>query len=82
MYIYIYICTYIYIYVHIYIYIYIYIYILLCAQAHELPQSYFGDNREDILFSCLHICYTHLASVRFEHSVSRGSLMTYARIDR
>ena len=24
----------------------------------------------------LHICYAHLASVRFEHSVCRGSLMT------
>ena len=27
-------------------------------------------------FSWLHICYAHLASVRFEHSVCCGSLMT------
>ena len=47
-----------------------------CAQVHELPQSDCGDNREGTLFSWLHIYYAHLASVRFEHSVCRGSLMT------
>ena len=46
-----------------------------CAQVHELPQSHCGDNREGTLFSWLHIYYAHLASVRFEHSVCRGSLM-------
>ena len=35
-----------------------------------------GDNREGTLFSRLHIYYAHLASVRFEHSVCRGSLMS------
>ena len=45
----------------IYIYIYIYIY---------------SDNREGTLFSWLHVYYAHLASVKFEHSVCRGSLMT------
>ena len=44
--------------------------------AHDVPQSHHGDNREDTLFSWLHICYAHLASVRFEHSVRRESLMT------
>ena len=47
-----------------------------CAQVHELPQSHCGDNREGTLFSRSHIYYAHLASVRFEHSVCRGSLMT------
>ena len=47
-----------------------------CAQVHELPQSHFGDNREGTLFSWLHVYYAHLASVRFEYSVCRGSLMT------
>ena len=43
-----------------------------CAQVHELPesQSHCGDNREGILFSWLHICYTHFTSVY------RESLMT------
>ena len=36
---------------------------------HELPQSHYGDNREGKLFSWLHIYYTHVASVRSEHSV-------------
>ena len=35
-----------------------------------------GDNREGTLFSWLHIYCAHLAPVRFEHSVYRGSLMT------
>ena len=43
-----------------------------CAQVHELPQSHCGEKREGTLFSWLHICYAHLASVRFEHSVCRG----------
>ena len=47
-----------------------------CAQVHELTQSHCGDNREGTLFSWLHIYYAHLVSVRFEHSVCRGSLMT------
>ena len=47
-----------------------------CAQVHELPQSHCGDNREGTLFSLLHIYYAHLVSVRFEHSMCRGSLMT------
>ena len=47
-----------------------------CAQVHELTQSHYGDNQEGKLFSWLHIYYTHLAYVRFKHSVFRGSLMT------
>ena len=47
-----------------------------CAQVHELPQSHCGDDREGTLFSWLHINYAHLVSVRFKHSVCRGSLMT------
>ena len=47
-----------------------------CAQVHELPQSHCGDNREGALYSWLHVCCAHLASVRFEHSVCRRSLMT------
>ena len=47
-----------------------------CAQVHELPQSHCGDNLEGTLFSWLHIYNTHLASVRFEHFVCGGSLMT------
>ena len=55
------------------------IYISVCAQVHELPQSHYGDNREGTLFSWLHIYYAHLAFVRFEHSVCRGSLMTESK---
>ena len=51
------------------------IYMLSCAQVHELPQSHCGDNREGTLFSRLHINYTHLASVRFEHSVCNGLML-------
>ena len=47
-----------------------------CAQVHELSQSHCGDNQEGTLFSWFHTYYTHLASMRFEHSVYRGSLMT------
>ena len=47
-----------------------------CAQVHGLPQGHCDDNREGTLFSWLHIYYARLASVRFEHSVCRGSLMT------
>ena len=47
-----------------------------CAQVHELPQSHCGYNLEGTLFSWLHIYYAQLASVRFEHSVFSGSLMT------
>ena len=46
------------------------------AQVHELPQSYCGDNREGTLFPWFHIYYAHLASVRFEQFVWRGSVMT------
>ena len=38
--------------------------------------SHAGDNQEGTLVSWLHMYYGHLASVRFEHSVSRGSLVT------
>ena len=38
-----------------------------CAQVHELPQSHGDDNRKGTLFSCLHIYYACLASVKFEH---------------
>ena len=37
-----------------------------CAQAHELPQSHCGDNREGTMFSWLHIYYVHLVTVRFD----------------
>ena len=47
-----------------------------CAQVYELPQSHCGNNQDATLFSWLHTYYAHLASVRFEHSVCRGSLMT------
>ena len=47
-----------------------------CAQVLEVPQSHCGDNWEGTLFSWLHTYYVHLASMRFEHSVCRGSLMT------
>ena len=46
---------------------------------HHVPKwmsCHCDDNREDTLFSWLHIYYGHLASVRFEHSVSRESLIT------
>ena len=43
-----------------------------CAQVHELPKSHFGH----IVFMIAHIYYDHLASVRLENSVCRGSLMT------
>ena len=44
-----------------------------CTWAH--------DNWEGTLFSWLHIYYAYLASVRFEHSVCRGSLMiTYVPV--
>ena len=68
--------------VYIYVCMYIYIYICnhennvpsctSCAQVHELPQSYCGDNQEERL----HIYHAYLASVRFEHAMCRGSLMT------
>ena len=32
--------------------------------------------QEGTLFSCVHIYYAHLTSVRFEHSACRGSLIT------
>ena len=35
-----------------------------------------GNNQERKLFSWLHIYYAHLASVRCEHAVCCGSLMT------
>ena len=46
-----------------------------CSQVHELQQSHCGDNPEGTLFWWLHV-YTRLASVRSEHPVCRGSLMT------
>ena len=67
---YVYIYKHIYIYIYI-LYIYIYIYYICnhennvpsqsyapCAQVHELPQYHWGDKREGILFSWLHIYYT------------------------
>ena len=41
-----------------------------CAQVDELQRSYWCDNREDTLFSGLHIHYACLAPVRFEQCVS------------
>ena len=49
------------------------------AQAHELPQSHCGDNREGTLFSWLHLYYVHLASAGFEHWMCRGSFMATLR---
>ena len=40
-----------------------------------MPQSLCGDNWERTLFHD-YIYYAHLASVRFEHSLCSGSLMT------
>ena len=86
-YIYIYVCICIYLYVYIYAIIK-----TMCPPSyhhndfvathalghmmHELPQSNCGDNKEAILFSWLHINFTHLSTVRFEHSVCCGSRMT------
>ena len=53
-----------------------YLILLLNKYCSELPQDHCGDNREGTLFSWLHMNYAHLAFVRFEHSVCRGSLMT------
>ena len=50
-----------------------------CAQVHELPQSYCGDNQWGTFFWWLHIYisyYAYLASVRFDHSVFCGSVRT------
>ena len=47
-----------------------------CARVQEFLQNHCGDKREDTLFSLLHICYGHLVSAGFEHSVSGGSLMS------
>ena len=46
-----------------------------CTQVHELQQNHCGDIWEGTLFSWLHVYYAHLAFVRFEHSVCRGSLV-------
>ena len=43
------------------------------CMIYELPQSHYGDNWKGGFFSWWHIHYTHLTSVRFEHSVCRGS---------
>ena len=45
-------------------------------RAYNCHKSHWGDNQDGTLFSWLHIYYAHLSSVRFEHSVCRGSLMT------
>ena len=81
---------YIAIYIYLYIYLYIYIpsdYVLWqlmrlrmhsrtsFVQVHELPESNCGGNREETLSSYLHIYYRLLASVRFEQSMCRGSLI-------
>ena len=47
-----------------------------CLQVYELPQSYSSDDREVTLWSKLHVYNVHLASVQFEHSVCRESLIT------
>ena len=47
-----------------------------CAQVRELVQSHYGGNWEGTLFMIAYLYYAHLASVRFEHSVCCGSLMT------
>ena len=39
------------------------------SQVHELPRSHCSDNQESILFSWLHIYYTHLASLNFQNSM-------------
>ena len=53
----------------------------MCHPGHHnngfVAQSHCGDNREGILFSWLHICYAHLAFVRFEHSLCRGITYTH-----
>ena len=73
--IYIYICILYYTYTYIHISIYNNLVIKVhtsCAQAVEFPQSHFGNNQEDTLFSWLHMCYGHLPFARFEYFVCRG----------
>ena len=45
------------------------------SQVHELPRSHCSDNQESILFSWLHIYYTHLASLNFQNSMWCRSIM-------
>ena len=52
---------------------------VMCPSAWVATKS-LGDNREGTLFSWWHICYAHFASVRFEHSVCCGSLMTTSSV--
>ena len=47
-----------------------------CTPMYELLQSSYDDNQEDTLFSWLHMSYSHLASVRFEHIFCRGLHLT------
>ena len=73
---YVYICIYIYIYIYyIYIYIYIYIYVIMETMC---PPGYHhnGFVETHALGHMMYGSYAHLASVRFEHSVCHGSLMT------
>ena len=71
---------YIYIYIYIYMYIYIYIYIYICNHENNVPSrlspQWLCGNSCTWAHDVRHIYYAHLASVRFEHSVYRGSLMT------
>ena len=66
-----------------YIYIYIYIYVIMntfCPPGchHNGYKCHCGDNRGGghIIFMITYIYYAHLASLRFEHFVCRGLLMT------
>ena len=52
---------------------------VMCTSAWVATKP-LGDNQKDTLFSWWHICYAHFASVRFEHSVCCGSLMTTSSV--
>ena len=57
-----------------------------CAQVHELPWGNWqiGNNQEGTfsVFLTSYIYYTHLSSVRFEHSVCHESFMYIYRKDK
>ena len=51
-----------------------------CVTVHHVPKCMSCHKAIVVITGrayCFHIYYAHLASVRFEHSVCRGSLMTY-----
>ena len=56
-------------------YIYIYIYIYIYVTVHHVPKCMSCHKATAVITGRAHIYYAHLASVRFEHSVCRGSLM-------